>query len=136
MNELRIQTQDGLSLKAWYRRPVQASLLTLVYFHSNAGHIGDRAYAAKAFLDAGYGVLLVTYRGYSDNPEMPSEEGLYKGARGALEFLKQQQMPQEKTVLYGSSIGAAVAIQMAVEYHVGVALLVSFFMVCPVCKKQ
>jgi uncharacterized protein len=127
MQVVTLQTDDQLDLKAWYRPPTHSHFPTIVYFHGNAGHIGFRAPIVKPFLEAGYGVLLVTYRGYSTNPGKPYEEGLYKDARAALHFLQQKGVPHSCIVLYGESIGTAVAVQMATEYPVGGLILQSPF---------
>jgi fermentation-respiration switch protein FrsA (DUF1100 family) len=127
MHIVELHTADGLTLKAWYQKPPLANAPTLVYFHGNAGHIGHRAFQVMPFLTAGYGVLLVTYRGYSGNPGTPCEEGLYLDARASLEFLASQNIPNRNIVLYGESIGTAVACQMASEYTVGAIILQSPF---------
>lgn len=126
MREMTLDTEDGLHLMAWYK-PSQINLPTIVYFHGNAGNISHRAFVVKPFLDEGLGVLLVTYRGYSNNPGHPDEEGLYKDARAAIHFLLQQRIPLSCIVLYGESIGSAVAIQMATEFNVGGIILQSPF---------
>jgi len=122
MRVVTLHTQDGLDINAWYCPPKDPFLPTLVYFHGNAGHIGYRAPLIKPYLQAGFGVFLLTYRGYSGNPGKPSEEGLYNDARASLDYLKGQ-----KVVLFGESIGAAVAIQMALEYPVEGIILQSPF---------
>lgn len=123
MKEIHIKTDDGLSLKSWYRPPVNSNQPTIIFFHGNAGHIGHRAFIVKPFLDEGYGVFLLTYRGYSGNTGNPSEKGLYNDARAVMKFLKNE----DCLVLYGNSIGAAVAIQMATEYPVEGIVLQSPF---------
>lgn len=127
MEVIQLETNDGLMLNSWYRAATEPNLPTIVYFHGNAGHIGNRAFIVKPFLDEGYGVLLLTYRGYSDNPGKPSEEGLYQDARAAMDFIKDKGVSEQCTVLYGNSIGGAVAIQMATEYSVGAIILQSPF---------
>ncbi len=126
MEVVELKTDDGLSLKAWYH-PAKENQPTMVYFHGNAGHIGSRAIVVSPFLKKGYGVLLVTYRGYSGNPGTPTEEGLYKDGRAALNFLKNEKC----IVLYGNSIGAAVAVQMATEFKVQAIILQSPFTSLP-----
>ena len=83
MQPVTLETEDGLKLLAWYRavegQPV------VVYFHGNAGNIGARGFKVRPYLDAGFGVLLVSYRGYGGNPGSPTEEGLYADGRAALE---------------------------------------------------
>jgi len=127
MQVIQLMTSDNFLLKAWYRPPVDPNLPTLVYFHGNAGHIGHRALMMAPFLRKGYGVLLLTYRGYSGNPGKPSEEGLYRDARSAMQFLIEEKIPNQCIVLYGNSIGAAVAIQMATEYEIAALVLQSPF---------
>ncbi len=123
MRVIELHTGDGLTLNAWYRPSLQHHLPTIVHFHGNAGHIGNRGMIVKPYLNEGFGVLLLTYRGYSGNPGSPSEEGLYQDARAAMEFLKREGVPEQSIVLYGDSIGAAVAVQMAIEWHVGAIVL-------------
>ncbi len=118
MEVVALTTEDGLQLKAWYCPPKEAHLPTVVYFHGNAGHIGYRASLVRPYIKAGFGVFLLTYRGYSANPGKPSEEGLYRDARASIEFLKGQDV-----VLFGESIGAAVAIQMALEFPIKAIIL-------------
>lgn len=123
MQVVKLLTDDGLELRAWYRPALNSVHPTLIYFHGNAGNIGHRGIIVKPFLNEGYGVLLVTYRGYSGNPGKPSEEGLYKDARSAIDFLKSRRVPESCIVLYGESIGGSIAIQMATEYPVGGLIL-------------
>lgn len=127
MEIVTLKTNDGLKLVAWYHQALHPHLPTIIYFHGNAGNIGQRSNAVQPFFKKGYGVLLVTYRGYSGNPGEPSEKGLYQDGRAAIQFLKHQHIPDQCIVLYGESIGTAVAIQMAIEYHLGAIILQSPF---------
>ncbi|MBT6441009.1 MAG: alpha/beta hydrolase [Alphaproteobacteria bacterium] len=115
MQPVSLETADGLSLLAWYRGPARKNLPTLVYFHGNAGNIGMRAYKARPYLDAGLGILLTTWRGFSRNPGKPNEDGLYADGRAALDFLKNEGTGIEHTVLYGESLGTGVAVHLAAE---------------------
>jgi len=115
MGEVSLKTDDGLDLLAWYAAPAKKNGLTLIYFHGNGGDIGMRAGKVKPYLEAGFGVLLTTYRGYSANPGTPSEAGLYDDARAAHAFIKAQK--PGKIALYGESLGTGVAVQLATEIH-------------------
>ena len=123
MSEVRLKTADGLDLIAWYRPAAAAGKAAIVYFHGNGGHIGMRVYKVRPFLDAGYGLLLVSYRGYGGNPGSPSEEGLFMDGRAALAFLAERSVAPERTVLLGESLGSGVAVRMASEHAVGALLL-------------
>lgn len=114
MSEVRLQTDDGFDLLAWYR-PAAPRRATIVYLHGNGGHIGYRGERVRPFIDAGFGVLLVEYRGYGGNPGRPSEQGLMADARAALAFLDTAGVSQTATVLYGESLGSTVAVAIAAE---------------------
>src|SRR5262249_18388676 len=115
MRAIEIVTADGLRLLAWYQPSTANPGALLLYLHGNAGHIGDRGDRVRPYLDAGFGVLLVEYRGYGGNPGRPSEAGFYADARAAVDFLAQQGVTTDRIVLYGESLGTGVAVQMAVE---------------------
>lgn len=115
MRVVAMTTSDHLELVAWWRPPLRDNAPVLVYFHGNAGHLGNRASKVRPYLDAGWGVLLTSWRGYSGNPGSPTEQGLYTDARAAMAFLAKIGVSEENTVLYGESLGSGVAVQMAFE---------------------
>ncbi len=117
MSAFKILTSDGLEITSWYAPPRNDQMPIIVLFHGNAGSLAGRAFKARIFLDAGYGVMLVGYRGYGNNPGSPHEDGLYMDGRAALDFLTQQGIGADRWMLYGESLGCAVAIQMALEYQ-------------------
>lgn len=114
MAEVRVPTADGLELLAWYR-PADEGRPTLLYLHGNAGNLDYRGVKARPFLDAGYGVLLLAWRGFSGNPGSPTEDGLYADARAAIAFLGARGVSADRLVLYGESLGSGVAVRMASE---------------------
>lgn len=124
--EVRLATADGLALLAWWIPP-RPSRPVLAYFHGNGGNIGYRAERFRKLALLGLGVLLVEYRGYGGNPGSPSEEGFYSDARAALAFIEQQGVAPERLVLYGESLGTAVAVRMASERRVAALVLESPF---------
>jgi len=114
VEEVWLETDDGGHLLSWYSDP-GPGMPTVLYFHGNAGHIGYRVEKIRPFLDAGYGVLLAGYRGYGGNPGTPSEQGLFADARAAVNFLKRRGLSVANLVVYGESLGSAVATRMAAE---------------------
>jgi fermentation-respiration switch protein FrsA (DUF1100 family) len=115
MDAVETRSADGLRLLAWYHPPPTDTASVLVYFHGNAGHIGHRADRVRPYVDAGFGALLVEYRGYGGNPGRPTEDGLYADARAAVDFLEQQGVAPQRMVFYGESLGTAVAVQIGLE---------------------
>jgi fermentation-respiration switch protein FrsA (DUF1100 family) len=112
VREVALLTEDGLELMAWHRPPPEGAPVIL-YCHGNGGHVGYRAERLLRFAQAGYGVLMLEYRGYGGNPGAPSEKGLYADGAAALAFLGREGIPPERVVLYGESLGSAVAVRLA-----------------------
>ena len=119
---VRYGTADGLELVSWYR-PARKGFATIVYFQGNGGNIADRIFKTRPLFEAGYGLLLVGYRGYGGNPGSPSEGGLYHDGRAALAYLHGQGVPFERLVLLGESLGSGVAVRMASETKVRAVIL-------------
>jgi fermentation-respiration switch protein FrsA (DUF1100 family) len=114
MQPMTAESADGLGLLSWYAKG-QPKQPIVIYFQGNAGNIGSRGHKVRPFLDAGFGVLLVGYRGFGVNPGKPSEVGLYADARAALSILHKEGERERPLILYGESLGTAVATAMAVE---------------------
>lgn len=112
--EVAFETEDGLRLAAWLlptaRQPPRSSVIV---FHGNAGDRASRAPLARALADGGHDVLLVDYRGYAENPGSPSEGGLVRDARAARAWVAARS--NRPIVLFGESLGAAVAVALAAE---------------------
>lgn len=124
LSAVTLTTDDGLSLLSWYKA-AQQDKPTIVYFHGNAGHIGNRMPIARQFLEQGLGILLVEYRGYGGNPGYPTEKGFYKDAEAAIHFLLNKNIKSKQLILYGESIGSAVAIYIGQHYPVCALILQS-----------
>lgn len=113
---LHLTTQDGLTLTSWYYPPRDAGKPTIVFTQGNAGHSGHRNYKVLPWVNAGYGVAMVGYRGFCLNPGTPTEQGLYRDARAVMDFMKSSGTTGSRLILYGESLGTGVAVQMATEY--------------------
>ena len=129
LEPLEVITEDGLHITSWYYPAQAIDKLTIVFFQGNAGHLGYRNYKVRPWLDAGYGVLMVGYRGFG-NPGSPSEEGLYMDAQAAIDAVRaggrgRGGVPENGLVFYGESMGTGVATQMATEYAASALILES-----------
>lgn len=121
---IAVETQDGLTLEGWYFAPAAPNKPIIIYFHGNGSHIGERVGKTGFLRQEGYGLLLAGYRGYGGNPGRPTEEGLYKDARAYINGLQSQHgIKTDQIVLYGESLGTAVAVQMATEHSVSSIIL-------------
>ena len=128
--EVTLDTSDGLALRA-FARAADPGKPTLVYFHGNGGTLAGNMAANEAFAQAGYGLLLVDYRGYGSNPGAPSEQGFYRDGRAAMGWLAGQGIAPGDTIIAANSIGGGTAVQMASEYRVRALVLVAPFTSLP-----
>jgi len=124
-----VTTSDGLELTLWYLPPPVDGPVVIV-FHGNAGTWADRAPLGTALAGLGSGVVLASYRGYGGNPGSPSEEGLARDAQAAWDFVAQQ-WPNHQVVLFGESLGAAVAVELATNQVPAAVVLRSPFTSLP-----
>ena len=124
LQPLVAKTEDGLTITSWYAPPQKRGTFTIVFFQGNNGHLGYRNYKVRPWIDAGYGVLMVGYRGFG-NPGSPSEEGLYSDARAAIGALIARNVLEKAMVFYGESLGTGVAVQMATEFDASGLILES-----------
>ncbi|MBD8507091.1 alpha/beta fold hydrolase [Hoyosella sp. G463] len=118
--EIRLNTDDGLTLDAWHVSPVPGSQprgITVLIAHGNAGNRADRAPLAEALAREGIASLLLDYRGYGGNPGSPSEEGLALDARAAYWYLRRERsVPAERLIYFGESLGCGVMASLALRY--------------------
>lgn len=116
--DLRITTPDGETLSAFFIRPSNKAMvknMTILMFHGNAGNIGHRVPIAKILEEnTGCNIFMPEYRGYGLSSGIPNEQGLLIDAQTALDYIRQQEETRGgKIVIYGQSLGGAVAVQLA-----------------------
>jgi len=121
--EIDQRAADGGVTRSWYWSARLPGLPTLVFYHGNAGHIGNRRDKIEAYVKAGLGVMLVGYRGFGGNAGQPTEQGLYADGRAALDVLRERGVDVADIVVYGESLGSGVAVQMATEHRFGAVVL-------------
>jgi pimeloyl-ACP methyl ester carboxylesterase len=130
--DVALTAEDGVRLHGWYL-PTRGSRLTVLLSHGNAGNIADRldrALLIQARLGAD--VFLYDYRGYGRSQGSPDEEGTYRDARAAYAHLTgERHLGAERVVLFGESLGCAVAMQLALERPCRALVLESAFTSVP-----
>lgn len=129
--ELELATGDGERLHGWFL-PREGARGAVLVCHGNAGSIEQRIELARAFHELGWAVLLFDYRGYGNSTGKPSEEGTYRDAEAAAEHLTRVEgLAPEQIVLYGESLGAAVALELATRRSCAALIAESTFTSLP-----
>jgi len=111
--DVDITTTDKLKLHGWFL-PVKGAKHVVLFFHGNAGNISHRGESLEIFNRLGLNVLIVDYRGYGKSEGSASEQGFYRDAKAAWEYLIEKKGFQANDIIvFGRSLGGAVATQLA-----------------------
>jgi fermentation-respiration switch protein FrsA (DUF1100 family) len=125
--ELTLHTKDGTNIYAWYVPAEHARGFVLVC-HGNAGNISHRLDSIGIFHGLGLGVLIFDYRGYGKSQGSPNEEGTYRDAEAAYDYLVNVlHVNPERIVIFGRSLGSAVAAELAIRKPAGALIMESGF---------
>jgi fermentation-respiration switch protein FrsA (DUF1100 family) len=128
--DLSIETADGVRLSGWWIEG--RGDLVLLFFHGNAGNVSHRLDRARGLVDAlGLDVVLVDYRGYGESSGRPSERGLYEDGEAIWREAAARGVPPERLVLFGESLGGAVAVETALRRPCRAVILEAPFLSVP-----
>lgn len=119
--DVNLKTADETNIYAWYSQ-AQKGQKTILYFHGNAGNLMGRSDRFEKFATQ-YGVLAISYRGYAKSGGKPSQDGFFQDADSAFEFLKSKNISSKDIILFGESIGSAVAVNLASKHDFGALVL-------------
>ncbi len=120
-------TEDGVKLNGWYI-PIENARGVLVFCHGNAANISNRLESIQIFLKLGLSVFIFDYRGYGRSDGKISEAGTYLDARAAVDYLLTEEgVPADRMILFGRSLGAAVAVELATRRRPRALILESAF---------
>jgi fermentation-respiration switch protein FrsA (DUF1100 family) len=125
--DVYFRSEDGKKLHGWFfsgdkEHPV------LLHFHGNAGNISHRLDLIKRLVQKDLQVFIIDYRGFGKSAGRPSEKGVYLDGLAAYDHLvREEGIPPENIVLHGHSLGAAVALQVALERRARCVILESPF---------
>ena len=121
---LKVDSEDALSIQAWYRKP-DAGKQMVLFYHGNTGCLEQRVRHLKVLAERGYGFLIPSWRGFGKSEGRPSKNGLLEDAKTAITFLEEEGFKTEDTVLIGESLGTAMAVNMAYENDFKAILLIT-----------
>ncbi len=108
-------SEDGVELHAWWI-PHRRARGTLLYCHGNSGSIADRVGVFRHLRRLRMNLFAFDYRGYGRSDGTPSEKGLFLDVRAAWDHLTGVlEQPAERVVLFGHSLGGAVAVDCALD---------------------
>ncbi len=109
------KTADGVRLHGWFVKNDSAAA-TLIWCTGNAGNISDRLDNLARLAKLPISVFIFGYRGYGKSEGTPDEEGVYQDALAAYDYVATlPEVNSDKIVLFGQSLGGAVAVDLATK---------------------
>lgn len=126
--DIQFVAEDGVLLHGWWI-PCENARGALIYCHGNAGNIGDRAWIMADLHRLGVNIFIFDYRGYGKSKGIPTEDGTYRDARAAYEVVRAryEDVDTPPVMVYGHSLGGAVAVQLAKDKPVRSLVVESSF---------
>ena len=139
--EIALQTDDGITIQAWYipadAPNAQHKTKTILYCHGNAGDLADRIDIIQKIHALGFHTLIFDYHGYGNSQGTPSEEATHLDALAAWKQLTQKQnIPADNIIIYGRSLGAAVATRLAATHTPHALILDGAFTSIPAMARK
>lgn len=121
-----IETSDGIKISGWFV-PAKKARAVVLFFHGNAGNISDRLATLSRFHNLGLSTLIIDYRGYGESGGRAGINGVKRDAAAAWEWLLKRGYPEEKIIIFGRSLGGAIAADLAETAAPGALILESTF---------
>lgn len=109
--DVSFSSRDHVLLNGWFVSG--SSDKAILFCHGNFGNISSRIDLIKELHSLGYNLFIFDYKGYGRSNGIPSEEGLYSDALGAYDYLMERGFENKDIILFGRSLGGAVAIFLA-----------------------
>ena len=124
--DVRFPAEDATGLHGWYL-PGEPDKPLVLFCHGNAGSISHRLDNLKLLNKHGLSIFIFDYRGYGNSLGTTTEQGTYSDVRGAFRYLVQQGWSADRMIYFGRSLGAGVALQLALEQPPAALVLESPF---------
>jgi pimeloyl-ACP methyl ester carboxylesterase len=125
--EIFFSTEDGVRIHAFYL-PAPGARRALLFLHGNAGNASHRLPNAAELVRLECSVLVIDYRGYGLSEGRATEAGVYADARAGLGHLVEQRgFPESRVIVFGQSLGGAIAVDLAQERKLAGVILESTF---------
>ena len=134
--DVQFVTGDKVNLHGWFI-PHRAAKGTLLFFHGNAGNISHRLESIEIFHRLELNVFILDYRGYGQSEGKVSEQGTYRDAEAAWDYLVQTRgVNPKQVIIFGRSLGASIASWLASKHTPAALIIESGFSSVPAMAKR
>ena len=124
---IKLSHGEGVQISALYL-PNSKARYMILFCHGNAEDIGTALPTLVKIREAGFSVFAFDYQGYGTSSGRPAEENAYRDADAAYNYLVNKlEVPPEKIIAHGRSLGGAVAVDLAQRRRLGGLIIESSF---------
>ncbi|WP_439851843.1 alpha/beta hydrolase [Pseudomonas syringae] len=104
------------NIHAWWWPASDKNAPAVLYLHGSRWNLTGQLFRIQQLKAQGFSILAIDYRGFGQSMgQLPSEKSVYEDARIAWARLKQLQPDPQRRLIYGHSLGGAVAVDLAAE---------------------
>ncbi|MCV4288509.1 alpha/beta hydrolase [Pseudomonas capsici] len=119
VQELELNTPafgTSQNIHAWWWPATRKDAPAILYLHGSRWNLTGQLFRIEQLRGLGFSILAIDYRGFGQSMgQLPSEDTVYEDARIAWDRLKQLQPDPQRRLIYGHSLGGAVAVDLAAE---------------------
>ena len=135
VEDVAMPSKLGHAVHGWWSKPSdrKPGAGAVLYFHGNAGNVSQRGYSMLHLLrELHLAVLMVDYPGYGRSQGVPTEAGCYGAGTAGYDWLTgEAQVPEQRIILMGGSLGCAIATELAVHHPARALVLTAPFTSVP-----
>ena len=126
VQDIALAGEPRQTLHGWWVAAPNPQAKVVLYLHGNDGNVSTNMDGVAGLRELGYSVFLIDYRGYgASGGGFPSEQGVYRDAQSAWDYLvRERGVDPANLVIYGHSLGGAIAIELALHHPEAAALVV------------
>lgn len=136
VKEVTFPTANGKRLNGLYFKREGSKKIYLLN-HGNAGNVAHRIGHAMHMLMLGESVFVYDYQGYGKSEGEPSVQGIIDDGLAAYDYVtKEKGWKPEQVIVYGESLGCAVACEIAKQRDVAAIVLQSGFASLPAAARD
>lgn len=129
---VEFEAADGVRLSGWFIPAESKARASILFCHGNANNMSGCIDHIKTFHKLAIDVLVFDYRGYGNSAGKPCEAGTYMDSDAAWDYLSGQKgVPPGKILVFGYSLGGAIAARLAALKKPGALVLLSSFTSMP-----
>ncbi len=134
--DVHFVTEDNVNLHGWFI-PHTTAKGTVLFFHGNAGNISHRLESIEIFHKLELNVFIIDYRGYGQSEGKVTEQGTYRDAEAAWDYLiRTRGFNAKQVVIFGRSLGASIASWLASQHTPAALIVESGFTSVPSMAKR